>query len=344
MDTIRIGIVGAGGNTRNRHIPNLQKIDGVEIAAVCNRSAASGQKAAEQFGIPKVYTNWRELVESDKIDAVVIGTWPNQHCPVTCVAFDAGKHVLCEARMARNADEAHDMLAARREHPELVGQIVPSPFTLKYDRAIQHYLADGHVGELLTIDVRAVGRSFPDFDAPLSWRQDRELSGFNTLALGIFYEALARWVGHAARVTAMTRTVVSRREQDGVKRVVDIPDHVDVLAAMVCGAQARMQFSAVQGLTERQRYIRLSGSEGVLELDLDQDCLRGGRRGEETLTPLELPEDLLGRWRVEEEFIGAVRGREPVKRTTFEDAVRYMEFTEAVIRSAAEGQVIALPL
>jgi predicted dehydrogenase len=45
-------------------------------------------------------------------------------------------------------------------------------------------------------------------------------------------------------------------------------------------------------------------------------------------------------WRVEEEFVNAIRGREKVSRTTFEDGVRYMEFTEAVARSAALGQAV----
>ena len=44
QDSIRVGIIGAGANTRDRHIPGLQAIDGVEIVAVCNRSQASGER------------------------------------------------------------------------------------------------------------------------------------------------------------------------------------------------------------------------------------------------------------------------------------------------------------
>jgi predicted dehydrogenase len=47
---------------------------------------------------------------------------------------------------------------------------------------------------------------------------------------------------------------------------------------------------------------------------------------------------------VEREFIGAIRGEEPVRRTTFEDGVRYMEFTEAVARSLSEQTTVSLPL
>src|SRR5919199_175874 len=132
-DTIRIGVVGAGGNTRLHHIPKLKKIDGVEIVSVANRSRASSARVAQEFGIPRVHDHWQELVNDPGIDAVVIGTWPYMHCPVTLAALAAGKHVLTEARIAMNAAEARQMLAASRAHPALVAQIVPGPFTLAVD-------------------------------------------------------------------------------------------------------------------------------------------------------------------------------------------------------------------
>ncbi len=51
-----------------------------------------------------------------------------------------------------------------------------------------------------------------------------------------------------------------------------------------------------------------------------------------------------GGWRVEEEFVNAVRGKERITRTAFDDGVRYMEFTEAVARSASRGETVRLPL
>ena len=109
---IRIGLIGAGKNTRDRHIPGFQKVEGLEIAAVANRSRASSQAVADQFNISGVYDNWQELLEDPSIDAVCIGTWPYMHAPITIAALDAGKHVLCEARMAMNATEARAMLAS----------------------------------------------------------------------------------------------------------------------------------------------------------------------------------------------------------------------------------------
>ena len=63
-EEIRVGLIGAGRNTRERHIPGFQKIQGLEIAAVANRSQISGRAVADQFNIPTVYDNWQELLEA----------------------------------------------------------------------------------------------------------------------------------------------------------------------------------------------------------------------------------------------------------------------------------------
>ena len=74
---IRVGLIGAGGNMRNRHIPGFKKkIKSVELAAVANRSVASGRKIANAFGVEKVCKDWLEIIEDETIDAVCIGTWP----------------------------------------------------------------------------------------------------------------------------------------------------------------------------------------------------------------------------------------------------------------------------
>ncbi len=339
--TIRIGVIGAGANTRERHIPGLQAIPGVRVLMVCNRSRESAARVAEQFDIPQVCDRWNQVIEDERIDAVVIGTWPNLHAPATIAALEAGKHVLVEARMALNAAEARAMAATAVRRPGLVAQVVPSPVTLAVDPAIRRLLAEGFIDEPLAIEIRQ-GDQFLDRDAPLHWRQDFDLSGFNTMALGIWYEALLRWVGEATRVSAMGRTFVrQRRGADGRLRAVRVPDHLDVLAEMACGAQAHIRMSSVTGLAGSPEAV-LFGSEGTLRFDGTH--LWGARRDEPKLKKIEIPKDERGRWRVEEEFIGAIRGQEPIRLTTFGDGVKYMEFTEAVARAIAEGLVIPLPL
>jgi predicted dehydrogenase len=342
---IRVGIVGAGNNTRVRHIPGLREMEGVEIVSVCNRSRESGERVAGQFEIPRIYDNWLELVEADDTDAICIGTWPYMHCPVTLAALENNKHVLCEARMAMNAQEAHAMLAAARRKPHLVTQIVPSPFTFKVDSTIQEHVASGYLGDVLSIDLRVTDSSFVDTESNLHWRQDRDLSGYNILGMGIWYEAIMRWVGPASRVMAMTRVCAQkRRDESGEVQIVTVPDHVDITCEMACGAQAHMSFSTVTGLAPASE-VWLYGTEGTLRLEGPPSlALYGGRRGDDRLAEIPVPAEKQGGWRVEEEFVNAIRGKEKVTRTSFEVGVQYMEFTEAVTRSAQTGRAIALPL
>lgn len=334
---IRVGIVGAGGNTKLRHIPGLKAIPGVELVSVCNRSRESGERVAKEFGIPKVYERWEDLVAGKDTDAIVIGTWPYLHCPVTLAALVAGKHVLTEARMALDATEARRMLAAAQAHPNLVAQVVPAPFTLRVDRTVQRLLAEGFVGEVLAVEVR-VSTGFLDPGAPLSWRQDRELSGLNMMMLGIWYEQVMRWVGHATRVMATGKVFVKqRRDATGKLREVTIPEHLDVIADLPAGGQLHLMISSVAGLAGPAE-VWVFGSEGTLRFCAEK--LFGGRRGEKELQEIPIPATEEGRWRVEEEFIGAIRGTEPVRLTTFADGVKYMEFTEAVARGIETGTAV----
>src|ERR1700689_2068697 len=77
--TLRIGLIGAGGNMRLRPIPGLRGGPHVEIVAVCNRRSASTRAIAQEFGIPRTNTRWQDMIADPGIDAIVIGTWPYLH-------------------------------------------------------------------------------------------------------------------------------------------------------------------------------------------------------------------------------------------------------------------------
>ena len=337
---IRVGFVGAGNNTRRHHIPKLRAQPGVELVAVANRSKESGERVAREFGITRVHEDWQDVVRAPDVDAVCIGTWPYVHCAITTAALEHGKHVLCEARMAMDAVEGRRMLEAARRAPQLVAQLVPAPHTLEVDSTLTRLLAEGYTGDVLAVELNAAQGSFVDRDAPLSWRQDTALSGLNTLNMGIWYEAMMRWLGPARRVMAMTKVAVPRRRDTaGVSHDVKVPDLVDILTTFGSGAVGHLRFSSVTALAPPSE-VWIFGSEGTLRLEADAKRLSGGRRGDKELREIPIPAERRIGWRVEEEFVNAIRGREKIARTTFEDGVRYMEFTEAVARSAARGQAV----
>ena len=343
MDTIRVGVVGAGGNTVSMHIPKLQAIEGVEIVSVCNRSRTSSERVARQFGIPTVYETWADLIEADDTDAIVVGTWPYLHCATTLAALASGKHILCEARMAMNLEEAQLMHDAAQSSPDLVAQIVPSPMTLWADKTIQRLIAEGYAGEILSVELRSSGSAFIDRDSPMHWRQDYELSGMNIMSMGIWYEAMRRWVGDPLRVFAQGKTFTKMRRdtETGVMRAIRVPEHIDVVMDMICGASAYIKISTVQGLAN-ENDATIYGSEGTIRMG--DGRIYGARRGEDALVEIDIRPEDHGEWRVEEEFVNAIRGLEKVTHTPLDIGIKYMEFTEAVNRSMEEGKAIPLPL
>jgi predicted dehydrogenase len=349
-NTLRVGVVGAGGNTRKHHIPKLQAQKDVEVVAVANRSMASGRKVAREFGIAEVYDDWQAVVQDPELDAICIGTWPYLHAPITIAALEAGKHVLCEARMAMNSQEAAAMLDCSLDHPGQVAQIVPAPHTLALDRTIMEMIGDGYVGDIISVDARIAARGdYPQWDSPVHWRHDRTLSGNNILAMGIWYEALMRWVGPAATVMAVGQSVVRhRRGPDGRRVAMTIPDHVDVIGRLEQGGQLRLMVSGVLGHADPHA-VEIHGTEGTLCIgagDVGDSgmALLGARRGQKALRPVRIARNKIGAWRVEEEFVNAVRGKEPVTHTDFATGLKYMQWTDAVTRSLRTGEQVALPL
>jgi len=342
MDTIRVGVIGFGANTRLRHAPGLLACPNVTLEAVCNRSLESAQKAAQEYNIAKVYESWQEVVEDSMIDAICIGTWPYLHCPITLAALENGKHVLTEARMAMDDDEARQMYAASQQHPELVTQIVPSPLGMRAHKVVKQYLDAGEIGELREVVVWGTNDAYAHSDTPLHWRQSGPYSGINMLALGIIHEPLVRWIADPVRVVASTQTFTPTRhnKETGKQEPVGTPDSVQVITELPCGARGIYHMSGVIHHGPGPQ-IHLYGSEGTLKYVMAPDNkLYFGAASDSHMKEVNISEELAVDWRVEEEFINAIRGIEQIEFNNFAKGVRYMEFTKAVEQSALTGQAV----
>lgn len=337
---LRIGLVGAGANTKLRHIPGFRALPDVELVAVCNRSRESGQRVAEEFGIPRVFGDWKALVHSDDVDAVCIGTWPNTHAPIALEALAVGKHVLGEARMAADLAQAREMLAAS-ERSDRVAMVVPAPLYLEPEPVLLERLADGAFGELLEIHVRGLGGGY-DPEAPLHWRQRRDRSGDNILSMGILNETVRRYAGHDRFVLAHGRVVVPERRdpETGRKARVDVPDSLGIVSELERGATAVYHLSSVAHLGPGAHF-EFYGTRGCFKLE-DGGAWVASRDDRE-FRPLEIPGERRGGWRVEADFVAAIREGRPVTRTSFRDGVRYMAFSDAVQTSLREGRRVAVP-
>jgi predicted dehydrogenase len=341
MTPLRLGFIGAGGNTRLRHLPGFRALPDVVFTVVANRSRASSERVAAEFGIASVAEDWREVIERSDVDAICIGTWPYLHAEITIAALQAGKHVLTEARMARDAHEAAAMLDASRAAPTRVAQIVPAPLTLSFDFLVRTEFIHGRLGELREIEVMHTHGASADPNAPLTWRQRADFSGHNLLTLGIHYEALLRWLDDDADVQAVqaARDIAQRRDETGRMRSVDVPDAVTVLGHFRrTGTRLRLHLSAVE-TTEPRHEIRLHGRDGGLRIDVNARQLWFTPLGGQS-TPVPLPDPSDDGWHVEADFVASIREGRPVTRTDFATGLRYMQFTDAVW-SAAQANLDA---
>ena len=236
-EPIRIGIIGAGNFTRSRLLPNLLKLPGVEVAAVANRSLPSAQHVADEFGIPAALDDWREVLLRDDLDAVLVGTQPYFHHQAVMNALNAGKHVLCQTRMATSLRDAREMLRKQQE-TGLKALLVRSGNYLRGHRYVKHLLDTGYLGQIRQVFAYYFVGNYADSKAPLHRRQDsRNFGAINPMALGIYWDVLRPWFGHPRRLFAHASVFTPEREETagGPRVSIDMPDSITVIAEMEGG-------------------------------------------------------------------------------------------------------------
>src|ERR1700744_2293541 len=335
---LRIGIIGAGGIVRQRHLPGLAALPNVEVVAVCNSREETAGQIAKDFHIADVMDDWAEVIDRPDIDIVWIGTPPVLHAPITISALEAGKHVFCQARMAMNLREGREMLAAAQARPNLVTMLCPPPHGMKGGKFFQKLLRDGYVGEIWHFRLQAANESVSDPPAPPHWRQRPELNGINTLPLGIYAEVLQRWLGSPRRLHAQMKVSVPKREG----YVVHVPDVVQVFGQWPNGLAVNLEWSGVAQFPPDET-LTIYGRDGTLVYNFTKDEILGARRGDKELRSLSIPPELETPWTAEKDFSDAVlHGGHP--EPSFETGVQYLEFTEAVNQSARGGHAVELPL
>jgi predicted dehydrogenase len=346
QQTIRLGVVGAGGFTRGFHLPNFLKIPGVEVVAVCNRSVESGRAVAREFNFSTVVTDWRELVTLPQVDVVVIGTWPYLHAPVAVAALKAGKHVFTEAHMAGDLSGARAMYETARENPHLKTML--SNLRVPADAMMRRLLGEGYAGRLYQVlDYRFNGQ-YTDPTRQLHWRQNREFSGTNFQYLGVCAEINRRWLGDHRRVFAQARTF--HPERPGVGSEGQLPDTMNVLSELEDGTPVTYLHSGVTRLGGPSR-LEIYGSEGTLihyasPRGPERARIFGARAGEKELQPIPVPAETKSRWAMNEDFISMIRDdtQPSPDLGTFYDGFKYTEFTSACFLSEERETWVDLPL
>jgi predicted dehydrogenase len=343
-DPIRIGFIGAGAICRAKHLPGLATVDAAQVIAVSNRSRASAQAIADEFGIPEIEDDWRQLIARTDLDAVFIGTWPYMHKELSIAVLEAGKHCFCQARMCMDLDQAQQMLEVAQAHPHLVNMISPCPWNL------EHYLRDlvqsGRLGQITSVELQAIGSGNLNRSS-ITWRERAEHSGRHILFMGIFAETLNALVGPYEHLNAQLSTpITTKTNESGQSEEITVPQEVTISGRLANGALIVEHHSGIATDQSSQGFcLSIRGLEGTVRYDFE-DTLELASSGE-PLQKVDVPQDQRTEWTVEADFIGAVRaarnGAAPAERAVrpdFEEGVLYMRKVEAVHRAATTGQAV----
>jgi predicted dehydrogenase len=156
---LRIGIIGCGGISNNKHLPAIKKIDTVEMVAFCDIILERAEKAVTEYGTSdaKSYVDYKELLKDTTIDAIHVLTPNRSHAEISIAAMRSGKHVLCEKPMATTYEEAKEMVAVSKETNKI--------FTIGYQyryrnecKYLKSVCENGDLGEIYFAKALAIRR------------------------------------------------------------------------------------------------------------------------------------------------------------------------------------------
>lgn len=159
MEKVRIGTIGCGGIAKSKHLPAESKNPDVELVAFCDIIRERAEFAAKTYGTEdaKIYTDYKQLLADENVDAVLVLTPNYLHCEMTVAALDAGKHVLCEKPMAMNYAEAQKMIEAR----DRSGKILTIGYQNRYRKDVLYLTElsrEGVFGDIYYAEANAIRR------------------------------------------------------------------------------------------------------------------------------------------------------------------------------------------
>ncbi len=297
---IRLGFVGANVNSHwasQSHFPAVMKHPDVEMTAVCTTKPETAEEARKHFGAKLAFSDYREMVASPDIDAVVVVVRVPSHYGPTMAAIQAGKPVYTEWPLGRTTAEAEEMTNLARSKGVLAAvglQSRVSPALLYMKELIE----SGYVGKVMACNVATMR------DGPLarpssrSWQRDFTL-GANTLTIanGHSIDALRFVVGNFGSVAGVVNTQIKQWYEPDTKRTVEVtsPDNILVSGLLKNGAVASVHTGAVPWAGNGFR-MEIYGTEGTLTATGNISSQRGemlrirGAQKSQDLKDLPLPD------------------------------------------------------
>lgn len=276
--SIGIGMLGYGSMGRAhsnalRQLPLMMPV-APHLVALCGRNEEAVASAAQAYGFDGYTTDWRALVEDERIH-VFANLGPNAaHAEPCILAAEAGKHLLCEKPLARNAQEAKAMLDAVVK----AGVQHMTAFNFRFFPVVQYahqLIQEGALGRIYHFRATYLSESHhPYKQTPMRWRLSKAESGSGVLGdLGSHIIDIARFlVGEISTVGGTVRTFIDQRPIKGTDQLapVDVDDAFVASIAFANGAIGTLEATKFAAGYKSQRMIEINGEKGTLRIDLER--------------------------------------------------------------------------
>ncbi|HNQ35582.1 MAG TPA: Gfo/Idh/MocA family oxidoreductase [bacterium] len=154
----RVGVIGTGGIARV-HLGGWGRLTEARVVAAADINGARLKDFAAEFGIPKTYEDYGEMLKSEELDIVDICAPNSVHCPAALAAFKQGRHVYCEKPMALNAGQVRRMIAASEAAGRKLMAGQQQRFTTQA-RLVKEKIERGELGEIYYVRAQALRRRY----------------------------------------------------------------------------------------------------------------------------------------------------------------------------------------
>ncbi len=257
---IRCGVIGCGV-IAPVHMEALSRLENVTITWACDLVEEKAKALAERFSIPKITTDYREMLADPQLDAVHVCTDHSSHAQISSDALDHGKHVLCEKALAAHPEELDLMLAAHARHPELVFSGVFQHRFEPVNQYLRHLIAEGHLGTMLNANVRVLCLRTPEYYRSGEWRGTWAQEGGGVcINQAIHFIDLLVWImGGVDGVCGEWRNLT---HQD----VIEVEDSAVAALRFRNGAPGILQATSSTTAAKWDFFLGFYGSEGIVEI------------------------------------------------------------------------------
>jgi predicted dehydrogenase len=231
------------------------------------------RETAARFGFRRSSTDWREAVADPDVDAVLVLVPNDLHRDVVVAAANAGKHIICEKPLARNADEALEMVEAVQR----AGVHAQIGFNWRLTPAIQmarRLIGEGTIGDVLDFRGFWLADFALDPNVPRTWRFHAEEAGSGALAdEGSHIIDFARYlVGEVEAVTGLSRTYIGERPlPDGSEPAeVDVDDNVGFMLTFENGAYGYIEATRCSSGRKSFAGFEVHGTKGTIAFNWER--------------------------------------------------------------------------